>query len=170
MISLETSRLFIREVREEDFLSLLAIYTCRANMAYISTGKYDWTEVELKEKYNRINDNYRKGYGLFVVEEKQNKITIGEAGLFNSFQNQKILELGYIIDNAYWRKGFGFEVCNALIRYAFDQLETVKIVARMYAENIGSVSLSEKIGMKKVETGQTSEGKTYYRYELDKQA
>jgi len=169
MITINTTRLIIREVSEEDFPFLLAIYTCRENMEYISSGKFDWTMEELKSKYNRMNEGYRKGYGIFVVERKDDHAIIGEAGLFNTFDDPAVLELGYIVDRKYWRKGFGHEICHALIKYAFDQLGIEKVVARMYADNMGSVSLSEKTGMKKTETGYTPDGKIFYRYDLDKE-
>lgn len=168
MIIIETTRLTIREVSETDFPPLLAIYTCRENMRYVSGGKYDWTEVELKEKYASLNRNYGKGYGVFAVEHREERKVIGEAGLFDSFDDPQTLELGYILDQAYWRRGLGYEICQALIRYAFEELQVTTVVARMYAGNTASVSLSEKAGMRRVETGQTGDGKLFYRYELVK--
>lgn len=169
MITIKTTRLIIREVSEEDFPYLLAIYTCRENMEFISSGKFDWTMEELKQKYNRMNEDYRKGYGIFVAEKEDDHTIIGEAGLFNTFDDPATLELGYIVDRNYWRKGFGHEISEALIKYAFDQLGIEKVVARMYADNLGSVSLSEKVGMKQTETGTTPAGKVFYRYDLLKE-
>ncbi|MCD7976772.1 MAG: GNAT family N-acetyltransferase [Tannerellaceae bacterium] len=163
---METQRLIIREVREEDFPALLSIYTQPETMKYISSGKYDWTMEELRAKYDRINTHYAQGFGIFAVQLADQSTVIGEAGLFNSFDNPAILELGYILDRNYWHQGYGKEICQELIRYCKEELETEKVVARMYAENEASVRLSEATGMTRIETGTTPQGKTFYTYEI----
>jgi len=136
-------------------------------MKYISSGKYDWTMEELKSKYEKINTDYPSGFGIFAVQLTDQPIVIGEAGLFNSFDNPAMLELGYILDQHHWHKGYGKEICNGLIRYCKEQLQTEKVIARMYAENIASVKLSEATGMTRTETGTTPQGKEFYTYEIN---
>jgi len=167
MIRFKTKRLIIRDIEEKDLMFLLSIYTEKQNMRYISSGKYDWTLNELKEKYKAINKDYCNGFGIFTVEIKGNGIIIGEAGLFNSFGNSDILELGYIIDQDFWKQGFGTELCKGLIHYAFTTLKVQKVVARMYTENSASVRLSEKAGMTRTESGITDNYKTYIQYEIE---
>lgn len=168
MIRFKTKRLIIRDVEEKDYLFLLSLYNQQENMKYISSGKYDWTFDELKSKYESVNKDYPSGIGLFIAEIKSTSFIIGEAGIFNSFNDLSVLELGYIIDSDFWRQGFGTEICSGLIRYGFDILQADKIIARMYAENTGSVRLSEKLDMKRVETGKTENGQLFYRYEITK--
>lgn len=130
-------------------------------MKYISNGKYDWTLEELKGKYEKVNtDGYSQGYGIFAVVA-DGKI-IGEAGLFNSFENKKILELGYIIDEKYWNKGYGTEICSGLLNYGFNVLGVEKVVARMYPENTGSIRICEKLKFRKVDLSDV----VYYQYEI----
>jgi len=167
MIRFKTKRLLARDVEEKDYIFLLSIYSQKENMKYISSGKYDWTLTELKEKYQIANKDYSTGIGIFIVQMKDSGIIIGEAGLFNSFNDPLILELGYIIDSDFWRQGFGSEICSGLIKYAFNTLGAHKVVARMYADNIGSVRLSEKLGMQRTESGETQTGAIFYRYELE---
>ena len=114
---------------------------------------------------NKINNN-SDGIGIFIVELKIDKKIIGEASLFNSFDNLKKLELGYIIDSKYWKKGLGKELCLALIKYAKQNLKVEKLIARMYAHNFASVNLSTKCGMKKIEEGMTEDNKQYLVFEI----
>ena len=130
-------------------------------MKYISSGKYDWTVEDLKGKYEKVNtDGYPQGYGIFSVVA-DGKI-IGEAGLFNSFENKKILELGYILDNKYWNRGYGTEICEGLLNYGFNVLGLEKIIARMYPENIGSIRICEKLNFVKVDVANV----VCYQYEI----
>ena len=156
-----TKSLLIREIMPSDINVLLSVYSKEENMKHISNGKYDWTIEELKDKYEKVNtDGYPQGYGIFsVVADGE---VIGEAGLFNSFGNKKILELGYILDNKYWNIGYGTEICGGLLDYGFNALGVDKIIARMYPENIGSIRICEKLKFRKVDVV----GAVYCQYEI----
>ena len=144
-----TKNLLIREIMPSDINVLLSVYYKEENMKYISNGKYDWTLEELKGKYEKVNtDGYPQGYGIFAVVADGE--IIGEAGLFNSFENKKILELGYILDNKYWNRGYGTEICGGLLNYGFNVLGAEKVIARMYPENTGSIRICEKLDFVKV--------------------
>lgn len=151
MKRIRTKNLLIRPIYSLDIEALLSIYSKEDNMRYISSGKYDWTLEELKQKYEKINgEGYLNGYGLFSVVVSDNQI-IGEAGLFNSFGNKDVLELGYILDKRYWNQGYGTEICEGLIDYSFNVLGVEKLVARMYPDNIGSIKICEKLKFKKAD-------------------
>ena len=162
----ETQRLLIRKIKEDDITQLLNIYNKEENMRYISSGKYKWSYDELHKKYTKTNVNDPFGIGIFSVELKETNKIIGEAGLFNSFNIPNVLELGYIIDVLYWNKGFGKEILNALINYAFNVLKTKTLIARMYANNIASVKLSESCGMSKIKEEMANNNSKVFVYEL----
>jgi len=166
MIRFQTDRLLVRDISKVDLDSLLQIYGKKENMKFISDGKCGWSEDQLTEKYEKCNKNYGLGIGVFTICLKKSSDIIGEAGLFDSFGDTKKLELGYILDNAYWGKGFGNELCNGLINYSFNNLKIEKLISRMYVENIASVRLSEKCGMKRMKSGETIEGRAWYEYEI----
>ncbi|WP_455498169.1 GNAT family N-acetyltransferase [Coprobacter sp.] len=164
MVRFETDRLIIRNMVEDDLDVMLSIYSQEKNMRYISDGKYNWTIEELKNKYCCINRSYPEGYGIFIVEVKDLGIIIGEAGLFCFDRENEVFELGYILDSAYWSKGYGTEICRGLINYAFTSLKAECVLARMYASNKASVRLCEKCGMKKWNSGIAENGKKFYEY------
>ncbi len=165
-IIIETPRLWIKEIKNSDLDYLLKIYNNSQNMIFIPNSDFKWTKEKLKEKYDKINKDYKNGFGIFAVQIKDTDFIIGEAGLFNSFQDLKYLELGYILDNKFWRKGYGSEICNSLIDYGFKKLNLYKITARMFKQNIASVKLSERCGMSLTKKGQTDKGEYFYEYEI----
>lgn len=167
MIRFKTSHLIIRDIRPHDIGTLLQYYIQKANMRFISDGKYDWTHDELEAKYTKINKDYPSGFGAFAVELEETGEVIGEAGLFNSFNDPQILELGYIIDSSFWRKGYGRQVCQGLIDYGFKELGVKRLVARMYADNSASVMLSEICDMTLTNKGRAENGKVVFRYEIN---
>ncbi|MRT94359.1 GNAT family N-acetyltransferase [Ancylomarina sp. 16SWW S1-10-2] len=164
MTIFETKNLLVRHLEQEDLGDLLWIYNNELNMRFVSKGKHDWTMEELCRKVEAVNKDCKFGIGIFIVELKSTGKVIGEAGLFNSFQEFKKLELGYILDFVSWGKGYGKEICSGLLKYGFEELKTETLIARMYAKNIASVKLSEKCGMKRTEEGIAENGERYFAY------
>jgi [ribosomal protein S5]-alanine N-acetyltransferase len=168
MTRFQTNRLLVRDISEDDLNFLLQIYEKEENMKFISDGKYGWTKEQLTEKYEKYNKNYDLGFGVFTICLNDTNKIIGEAGLFDSFGDFKKIELGYILDTTYWGQGFGEEICNGLINYSFNNLGIEKLISRMYAENVASVRISEKCGMKRVKSGEAFNRQVYYEYEISK--
>ncbi|WP_321288298.1 GNAT family N-acetyltransferase [uncultured Sunxiuqinia sp.] len=163
-IIIETKRLLIRKINSNDLEYLLEIYNNPQNMIFIPNSDFRWTKEKLKEKYDKINQDYKNGFGIYAVQIKNSDLIIGEAGLFNSFHDLKHLELGYILNNRFWRKGYGSEICNSLIDYGFRKLKLDKLTARMFKQNIASIKLSESCGMNLIKEGQTDNGDDFCEF------
>ncbi len=165
-IIIKSNKVSIREIRKEDYSFFYSLYNNEINMKYISSGKYCWTENEINNKLLEHIQLNRKGYGIFALQELNTNSLIGEVGLFDSFKNEKSLELGYIIDSKFWNQGFGYEACKLLIEYAFDKLNVNNLVARMYKENIASIRIVEKCNLKIKNSNYSETGKEYFTYEI----
>jgi ribosomal-protein-alanine N-acetyltransferase len=165
-IFIESKRLLIREILPGDIDCLLEIYRDDQNMKFIPNSNFNWTRERLKDKYQKINQDYKNGFGIFAVQIKDNGKIIGEAGLFNSFQDSTHLELGYILNKRFWRKGYGSEIAISLIDYGFITLNLDKITARMFKQNLASIRLSEKCGMKLIQQDHAQKVKEYFEYEI----
>ena len=166
MIRFQSDRLLIRDIINDDLDVLLQLYTKKENMKFISDGRTSWTKEQLNEKYKKCNRNNDSGTGVFVVCLKSTNTIIGEVGLFDSFGDDKKLEMGYILDETTRRQGFGTELCNALILYGFNKLYIDTLISRMYCENMASVRVSEKCGMNRMKSGKTVGGRSFYEYEI----
>lgn len=147
MILFETERLIVRPIREEDKHSLLEFHNDPQTMRYISSGKADWSPDELSSKLQLNELLYPAGFGIYAVELKQTAEVIGEASVFNSFNDLKQPEIGYIIACNYWNQQYGSEIVNGLLAYCMNTLKANRIIAQMYAGNIYSAHLCKKAGM-----------------------
>jgi RimJ/RimL family protein N-acetyltransferase len=165
-IIIKTQRLWIKEIEANDLDYLLDIYQDSQNLKFIPNTDFEWTKEKLKEKYDTINKDYINGFGIYAVQLKKKNRIIGEAGLFNSFHDLKHLEIGYILDHKIWRKGYGTEICKSLIDYGFDKLNSDRLTARMFKQNMASIKLSEKCGMKLIQQGKTENGESFCEYEI----
>jgi RimJ/RimL family protein N-acetyltransferase len=62
-------------------------------------------------------------------------------------------DLGYIFDPAYGGHGYATEAVSAMVAYAFDRLGVRRITAGCFADNLASVRILEKVGMRREQHG-----------------
>jgi RimJ/RimL family protein N-acetyltransferase len=62
-------------------------------------------------------------------------------------------ELGYLFDPAYGGHGYASEAVAAVVAYAFDALGVRRITAGCFADNLASVRVLEKVGMRREQHG-----------------
>lgn len=88
----------------------------------------------------------REPFGIWVAELKSDFSFIGWFCLM-PVENKKTdeeLELGYMIIQKYWNKGFTTEICKALSQYA--KGKTKGLMAKVSLENHSSTRVLEKVG------------------------
>lgn len=91
------------------------------------------------------------GWVQFSVEERVSGTLVGDVGLSAAEGEPGVMKVGYTIAPAAQGRGYGTEAVRALVEYAFDRLGAD--VVRMYADadNIASIRVAEKVGMRLVE-------------------
>ena len=65
-----------------------------------------------------------------------------------------ILELQYMLDEAYRRQGYGTEMCRAAIAYAYEHLEADEIMVRVRSDYQEAISFAWSIGFRPVSVKQ----------------
>lgn len=107
------------------------------------------SENFVKLVIHKARENPRFNYD-FLVTLKDGTV-IGACGIYFS-DPQKAPSLGWVYDDDYWNKGYGTEAAARLLALYFKTLKGKIIRATCVKENIGSVRIMEKIGMRYVET------------------
>jgi len=155
----ETERLRIRRFHKTDLVSLWAIMKKPEVMYAWESG---FSKSETRRWLNRQRTRYHKdGYGYFAVILKEAGTLIGQAGLMKMDLNgEVVLEIGYIFDNTVWGQGYAVEAARACVELAFGRYGFDKLYATIRPENVASVRLAEKLGMRKTgEIVKTYQGK-----------
>ena len=77
--------------------------------------------------------------------------------LFNEM-DEGIYELGWFFNRSFWRQGYAYESCKAVIDYAFGELKAHKVFSETI-DAVKSIGLIEKLGMKleSIQTHQTED-------------
>ena len=142
---LETERLFIREIKDEDFQNLKSLL---GNIEVMYAWEHSFSNLEIKEwiKKNKLRF-IQDGISYFSVFNKSNNIFLGQVGLFyTQINNKRVLELGYIIKKDFWGKNYAYEASEKLIHFAFESLKVNEIFAIIRPENEKSIKLANKLG------------------------
>ncbi len=159
---LETERLLVREMKEQDLDALYEVYADPAISLY-TEGLYEDRDEERAYIRDYIKHVYAFcGYGIWAVIHKESGKLIGRAGLAcrDGFDTP---ELGYVIGVPYQRQGYATEVCRAILAYADERLGFCEIRAIFEPENLASQRLCEKLGF--VKEGKLQlEGKSMLQY------
>lgn len=143
---LETERLYMREMTQDDFPSLYKILQDEETM-YAYEGAF--TDSEAQEWLDRQMARYRKwGFGLWAVMLKENEEMIGQCGLtMQPWKDEEVLEVGYLFERSYWHKGYATEAAKACKCYAFDVLKADEVCSIIRNTNTASQNVAVRNGM-----------------------
>lgn len=162
---IDTERLEIWEMSEDDLQSLYTIYNDK------DVVKYTENLYEDEEKELQYIKDYRKyiygfyGYGTWVLINKQNGELIGRAGLTHRAEYDEA-ELGFVIGKKYWRQGYAYEACAKILELAKSVYEMEKVQALVNKGNMASIRLLEKLQFYYMEDI-SLDGEYFQRYLLD---
>jgi RimJ/RimL family protein N-acetyltransferase len=95
---------------------------------------------------NIISSYEKYGFGLFLVKEKQNDISIGICGLLKRDYLDDV-DIGFAFLPEYRGKGYGYESASAVIKYGQESFGLDKILAITQSNNLNSIKMLKKLGL-----------------------
>ncbi|MGH0051875.1 MAG: GNAT family N-acetyltransferase [Sphaerochaetaceae bacterium] len=143
---IETPRLLLRELSQDDYACLSAILQDTQTM-YAYEGAFNDTETQkwLAKMLTRYKTD---GFGLWAAIQKDTGIMIGQAGLtWQTVDNRQVLEVGYLFNRNYWGEGYAIEAAKACKEYAFTELHQCEVFSIIRDTNIASMNVAIRNGM-----------------------
>lgn len=146
---IQTDRLVFREFTQADIDKLFLLLSDTIVMKHCLgpmdiTGVQKWLDIAI-ECYKKY------GYDYWAVYERYTNTFIGQIGILNQEIDGKREEcLAFMIGQKYWNKGYATEGAIACINYAFKSLKLERLIATVEPENLQSICVLKKIGMKYV--------------------
>lgn len=147
---LQTERLYLREMTQEDLPALAAILQDEETM-YAYNGAFTAAETQawLEKQFARYQ---QYGMGLWAVVLKETDEMIGQCGLtIQPWKEEEVLEIGYLFRRDQWHKGYATEAAQGCKAYAFDVLGAQKVCSIIRDTNIASQNVARRNGMKIVD-------------------
>ncbi|MGB6779875.1 MAG: GNAT family N-acetyltransferase [Planococcus citreus] len=146
----ESERLGFRRWKTSDHAPFAAL---NANPDVMKFFPKTLSRTESDALIERIEAHFEeKGYGLWAVERKEDGAFIGFIGLLDvnfDIGIEDATEIGWRLEQKFWKKGYATEGAKACLAYAFEELGKKEIYSFTSTVNIPSEAVMKRIGMKK---------------------
>lgn len=145
MVNIETERLFLREMVEDDFEALRRVLGDRDSMRHYP---YAFDDERIRSWIARNRERYSIfGFGLWAVCRKDTGEMIGDCGLTMQNINGRIRpEIGYHIRRDQQRQGYAREAARAVRDWTWQNTPFRAVYSYMKAENISSIRTAMAYG------------------------
>ena len=166
-MEIETKRLFLREMNENDYDALYSVLGDPDNMRHYS---YTFDEKRVRSWISRNMKRYRVfGFGLWAVCLKETGEMIGDCGLTMQNINGTICpEIGYHIRRDCQKKGYAKEAAGAVRDWAFENTPFNVLYSYMKAANTASEATARSIGMRRSEEFVNEEQEPIFVYMVER--
>ncbi|CAN5537153.1 GNAT family protein [soil metagenome] len=139
----------LRPVSDENAAEIFA--TVKENFEHLRpflhwvTSDYSFESVKqfIVESQKASAEKERQNFGIFF-----NRKFVGAVGFVHFNWNSKNTEIGYWIDKDFEGNGIITKSCQALIKYAFEELKMNRIEIHCAAENVKSRAVPERLDFK----------------------
>ena len=144
---LETERLSLHELTPEDAPFILELLNSRGFTENI--GDRGIRDIEGARGYiERQRESYATaGYGLWRADVKASGEAAGICGLVKR-DGLDHPDVGYAFLEPFWGRGYASEAADATLAHCRDALGVSTILAITKPENVGSIAVLKKIGMR----------------------
>jgi ribosomal-protein-alanine N-acetyltransferase len=144
---IETERLKLREMSEADAAFVLDILNDPGFVRYVGDRGVRTIEEAARYISERFVESYRRnGFGLWLVETKDEGAPAGICGLLNRGTLPGV-EVGYAFLPPFRSRGYAFEAASAAAAHAREVLDLPRLYAVVNPDNAVSIRVLEKLGM-----------------------
>ncbi len=171
MKTLETERLVLRKITKRDAEDMYE-YSKNPDVSKYLTWDTHESLAYTRAYIRFLSKKYRSGeYFDWGIELKETHKLIGTCGYSVFDKANSKVEIGYVLNPLFWKKGYATEAVKRIIEYAFDELDIHRIEARLMDGNTASEKVLKKCGLKYEGTGKDEifikeEFKTLHHYSL----
>jgi RimJ/RimL family protein N-acetyltransferase len=145
---LETPRVILRELHHDDAPFIVDLVNTPSWLRFIGDrGVHNTVDAINYLDNGPINSYLKNGFGLWLIVLKVEDKPVGMCGLIQRIGLDDI-DIGFALLPEYEGHGIGYEAAAATLQYGLEELNIPRIVAITDPENVASINLIQKIGMK----------------------
>lgn len=146
---LETERLRLRKITEQDIESMFAIRSDADSMRYVPRPLAK-TREDVTAHIKMINDGIEKNEFInWGITLKNKDEMIGILGFYRIAKEDNRAEVGYMLNKNFYRKGIMQEAIQAALIYGFEEMKLHKTDAVIDPRNTASENVLLKAGFTK---------------------
>ena len=142
----ETERLVIREMTPEDTDALYQLYEDKSVVEFMEDlpANKDEEKEYIADYIDKVYGFF--GFGMWLVQLKETGEIIGRVG-FQNYEEEGLVELGFMIVPKHQHKGYAYGACEAAIAYMREEFPEYQRMARCKAENARAIALCRRLGI-----------------------
>jgi len=154
MPTLETPRLLLRDIREDDFAAIQSWAGNIDNVQYMTFGPNEEAQTRdwIAKALERAQAQPRAEFDFAITLQSTGEV-IGTGGIYceQAWHAPRFIDgnMGWILHMNHWKQGYGTEFAGALLRFGFETLDLHRIHVTCDAENYGSYRVMERNGMRR---------------------
>ena len=150
-VILETDRLQLREMTLSDIGALSSMLQDEKVMYAYNGAFNDEETLAWMQKQMQRYEEY--GFGLWGVFIKNTDEMIGQCGItMQEYKATQVPEIGYLLANEHWHKGYAVEAATACREYGFNALHFDALYSIIRDTNIASQNVALRNGMSYIDT------------------
>ena len=149
-MELKTLRLYIRDLREDDWIKMKSLFIDFNNSEYAAYDRPLPTEdIKIEALTKQFVEN-SLFFAIYLLDKNQ------MIGYVCFHKNEEKYDLGYCFHSAFHSNGYAYESIKALIEYFVREYNAITFTAGTALANIPSCKLLEKLGFECVSTEEIS--------------
>jgi RimJ/RimL family protein N-acetyltransferase len=145
----ETPRLVLRRLRDEDLPALVAYRSDPEVARYQSWSDYDAKRGRELIEMMRTRQPGEPGWFQFAIALKDTNQLVGDSGFRVDEADPRLGELGFTLAPAHQGWGLGTEAVRGVLDYAFTTLGLHRVMAVTDALNVSAAKVLERVGMRR---------------------
>ncbi len=142
-LTIETQRLRLRDLREDDAAAYVQMCADPEVMRYVSGSPLSADEA-WRQLAMLVGHWTLRGFGMWAVETREGEF-VGRVGLHFPLGWPE-REIGWALARPYWGRGYAFEAAAAARDHAFRDLGWRRLVSYIHPDNARSIRLAERLG------------------------
>lgn len=144
--TISTDRLVLRRFCAQDAAPLFELNSDAEVLRY--TGDEPFPNVAAAADFIRGYSHYRDhNFGRWAVTGRESGAFMGFCGLRCSAHTGEV-DLGFRLFRKYWARGIATEAARAALKAGFEQFKLGEITGRAMRENLPSITVLQKLGMR----------------------
>jgi [ribosomal protein S5]-alanine N-acetyltransferase len=146
MVILETERLQLRYMKQEDIPFLVNLWT-DPDVTRFMGGPREMASLR-EDLVNTADNPLAHTFDLWPLEETCSGELVGHCGVIDKeVENLTEYELTYVLAKKAWGKGYATEIGRALLAYSYHYRHINRLIALVDPANTASEKVAVKLGM-----------------------
>lgn len=163
---LETERMTLRKLSMDDLYDYYERIGSDGEVSRYMLWEPHQDIGETLATFERTLEQYEEGnYYRWVAALKEDDRVIGTMSLLRFDEAERSCSFAYMFAKDWWGQGYATEAMKAVLDFAFEKLEIVKVTADHFAGNAASGAVMRKLGM--VHTGTVKDKYEKHGHKVD---